>query len=100
MKVVKIFLSLAFMVGLPQVIISSELLDYGHSLLFTPLSFLNAFIGTALTYGTVGFKTAPKGIGNIDNNKTVPQINQTWAMFFISLIANLTVSNLCNTVLY
>ena len=100
MKYAKIILSLILMIGVPQVIISTELLDMGHSLLFTPLSYFNAFVGTALTFGLEGFKDRPKHIGNIDNNQTVPKINQNWIVFFITLIINLTVSNLCDTVLY
>lgn len=100
MKIAKIILALVLMIGVPQVIISTELLDMGHSLLFTPLSYFNAFVGTALIFGWAGFKDRPKYIGNIDNNKTVPHINQNWAVFFITLIINLTVSNLCDTVLY
>ena len=95
MKAIKIFLSLILMIGIPQVIISAELLDMGHTLLFTPLSYFNAFVGTAILFGISGFADKPKYIGNIDNNQTMPHINQNWAIFFITLIINLTVSNLC-----
>jgi hypothetical protein len=100
MKTVKTIIGLILMIGIPQVIISTELLDMGHSLLFTPLSYLNAYIGTALLFGREGFKDRPKHIGNMDNNQTKPVINQNWAVLFISLVINLTVSNLCDTVLY
>ena len=96
MKIVKIFLSLVLIIGFPQIIISTQLLDMGHTLLFTPLSYFNAFVGTAILFGLSGFRDRPKYIGNIDNNYTKPYINQNWAIFFISLIINLTVANLCN----
>jgi hypothetical protein len=98
MKIVKIILALILMIGFPQVIISAELLDMGHTLLFTPLSYFNAFVGTAILFGLSGFRDRPKYIGNIDNNYTKPYINQNWAVFFITLVINLTVSNLCGTV--
>jgi len=98
MKAIKIFLSLILMIGVPQVIISTELLDMSHTLLFTPLSYFNAFVGTAILFGLSGFRDRPKYIGNIDGNYTKPYINQNWAVFFITLIINLTVSNLCGQI--
>ena len=98
MKAIKIFLALILMIGIPQVLISTELLDMSHTLLFTPLSYFNAFVGTAILFGLSGFRDRPKYIGNIDGNYTKPYINQNWAVFFITLIINLTVSNLCGQI--
>ena len=96
LKIFKIIISLCLMIGIPQVIISTEVLEMGHSILFTPLSYLNAFIGTGLIFSFGGFRTRPSHIGNIDST-TIPKINQNWAVLFITLIINLTVANLCGT---
>ena len=94
LKVPKIFLAMLLMIGAPCPIISAELLDMGHAVWFTPICFVSAFGGVALIFGVESFKKWPKFIGNVDN-VTKPDINQTWAVFFISLIFNLTLANLC-----
>lgn len=99
MKILKILIALPLMIGMPMPIISTELMDNQHSILFAPMSILFAFIGTSLIYGTSGFKQQPKYIGNIDS-KVMPVINQTWMIFFITLIINLLIANLCGTFLY
>lgn len=93
-KIPKIFLSMALMIGVPCPVISAELLDMGHAVWFTPICFVSAFVGTASIFGIDTFKDKPKWIGNVDQS-IMPHINQTWAVFFISLIFNLTVANLC-----
>ena len=85
---------MALMVGFPCPIISAELLDMQHAVWFTPICFVSAFIGTSLIFGIEKFKDRPKWIGNVDET-TIPHINQAWAVFFISLIINLTLANLC-----
>lgn len=94
MKHVKILIALALMIGAPCPIISAELLNMEHSIFFAPISIVSAFIGTALIFGLKGFKQHPKWIGNL-NDDTMPVINQNWAIFFISLIFNLLMANLC-----
>jgi hypothetical protein len=93
-KVPKIFLAMLLIIGAPCPIISAELLDMQHAVWFAPICFVSAFIGVALIFGVESFKDKPKWIGNIGES-TMPHINQTWAVFFISLIANLTFANLC-----
>lgn len=94
MKIVKIFIAMLLMIGTPCPIISAELLQMEHRVWFTPICFVSAFIGVALIFGVKSFKDRPKWIGNIDDT-TMPHINQAWAVFFISLIFNLTMANLC-----
>jgi hypothetical protein len=94
-KVPKIFLAITLMIGAPCPIISAELLEMGHKVWFVPICYVSAFIGTALIFGASSFRDRPMYIGNVDGNYTKPKINQTWAVFFISLIANLTMANLC-----
>lgn len=99
MKIVKILIALPLMIGIPIPIISTELLNNQHSILFAPLSIVFAFVGTALIYGISDFKQEPRCIGNLDK-KIMPVINQNWMIFFITLIINLLVANLCGTFLY
>jgi hypothetical protein len=94
-KIIKAFASMLLMIGTPCPIISAEFLDMGHAAWFTPICFVSAFTGTALIFGLSGFRDRPKYIGNVDGNYTKPYINQNWAVFFISLIFNLTMANLC-----
>jgi hypothetical protein len=93
MRIVKIFLSLILIVGMVCPILSAEVFDMEHRVIFAPISVLCAFFGTGILLGFSGFKTRPKGIGNFDNSDT--EINQTWAVFFIALIINLLFANLC-----
>lgn len=94
MKQVKIFLALPLMIGIPNVIISVALGGI-HTPWLAVSSYISAFIGTALIFGMDGFRSRPTNIGNVDGNKTIPRINQNWIVFFISLIINLTMANLC-----
>jgi hypothetical protein len=93
MKYIRIFLAMALMIGFPCPIISAEYLQMEHSVLFAPLSILSAFIGTGLIFGFKTFKQRPMHIGNVADD-TMPIINQTWAVFFISAICNLLMANL------
>lgn len=97
LRIIKIFFALTLMIGLPQVIWSTEILDMGHTILFTPLCYANAFLGTGLIFGFSGFRTSPSWIGNLDPT-VQPRINQNWAILFITLVINLTVAGLCGTV--
>jgi len=92
---IKIIISLMLMVGFICPIISVYFFDDGHSVLFAPISVLTSFVGTGLMFGFGNFRTLPKHIGNFDKDNVVPKINQTWIIFFISLILNLFFSNLC-----
>jgi hypothetical protein len=94
MKVVKIFLALALIMGFPIIGISAEFFDMGHSVIFTPVCYIDAFVGVGLIFGFADYKQRPKWIGNV-SPRTDPSINQNWIVFFISLIINLTVANLC-----
>lgn len=98
MKQLKISIALLLMIGFPNAMVSVYFLDMGHSVLLAPLSYVCAFIGTGLIYGFEDFTDQPKYIGNVDNNYTKPRINQNWIVFFICLIINLTVANLCGNV--
>lgn len=82
------------LVGIPCPVISAELLDIGHAIWFTPICYVCAFTGTAMIFGLSSFRDRPRHIGNVDL-AIRPKINQTWAVFFISLIFNLTMANLC-----
>ena len=93
-KLPKIFLAMLLLIGAPCPIISAEFMDMGHAVWFTPLCYMSAFTGTALIFGLSSFRDRPKHIGNVDQS-IKPKINQTWAVFFISLIFNLTAANLC-----
>lgn len=93
MKIIKIFISMALMIGFPCPIISASL-DMQHFAWFTPICFLSSFIGVGLIFGFSEFLDKPRWIGNVDK-VTHPKINQAWAVFFISLIINLTLANLC-----
>jgi hypothetical protein len=94
MKPLKIFASLLLMIGFPIAVLSVFAFDGEHSVWFIPVAFICAFTGTALVFGLSGFKNKPKYIGNI-NDGTLPEINQNWAVFFITLIINLLIANLC-----
>ena len=91
MKKVRRILSLPFLIGLPFPILfaSTE-----HQVWFTALAYAFAFIGAGLAMDFKEFKTEPKHIGNVPEDGIMPIINQTWIIFFISLIVNLTVANL------
>ena len=93
MKIVKIFIAMLLMIGAPCPIISAEFLEMQHSVAFAPLSLISAFIGVGLIFGFETYKDKPKYIGNVDKT-TMPHINQTWAVFFISAICNLLMANL------
>ena len=84
---------MTLMIGFPCPIISVSWFEGQHSVLFAPLSLLSSFIGTGLIFGFKTFKQRPMHIGNVGDN-TMPIINQTWAVFFISAICNLLMANL------
>lgn len=84
---------MALMIGFPCPIISVTWFENEHSVLFAPLSILSAFIGTGLIFEFKTFKQRPMYIGNV-GGETMPKINQTWAVFFISCICNLLMANL------
>jgi len=94
MKIIKIIISLFLMIGVISPILSVFIYNNEHRVIFTPISILSAFIGTGLMFGFKGFKTEPKYIGNLDET-TQPVINQTWMVFFIALVWNLLMANLC-----
>lgn len=96
MKIIKILLALPLFIGIPIPIISVSFYNNEHSVVFTAIAFACAFIATAMVYGISDFRHEPKFIGNIDKI-TMPVINQNWMVFFISLIINLIVANLCGT---
>jgi hypothetical protein len=93
MKIVKTFISLFLMVGALAPIISVSFFNSEHRMILAPIAVLSAFIGTGLMYGFGGFRTMPKQIGNMDD--TPVKINQTWMVFFITLVCNLLFANLC-----
>lgn len=83
------------MIGAVCPILSVYLYESEHRVIFTPIAVLSAFIGTGLMFGFSNFRTKPKHIGNFDKDNIKPDINQTWMMFFITLIINLLFANLC-----
>jgi len=87
----KRLLSLPFLIGVPFPILFA---NWDHQVWFTALAYVFAFIGAGLNMGFKGFKTGPKFIGNVSEDGIMPIINQTWIIFLISLIVNLTVANL------
>jgi hypothetical protein len=91
MKKLQRIIGMFFMIGMPFPILFT---DWDHQIWFTPLAYLSAFIGAGLTHGFDNYRTRPYHIGNFDEDGINPKINQTWMMFFISLIINLTVINL------
>lgn len=93
MKKLKRILSLPFLLGMffPILFANSE---EGHQVWFAGLAYIFAFIGAGLSMDFKEFKIEPKHIGNLPKDGIMPIINQTWIIFFISLIINLTVANL------
>lgn len=91
MKTLKRILGLPLIIGIPFPILFA---DKDHQMWYVVLAYLFAFIGAGLTMGFSNFKTRPYHIGNFDEDGVKPQINQTWIIFFIALIINLTVANL------
>lgn len=73
-----------FMIGLPFPIFFPDT----HYWFFGFVGLLSAFIGSGITFGFSGYKTAPRYIGNLDS-EIQPKINQVWMMFFISAVVNL-----------
>jgi hypothetical protein len=98
MKKVFILIALMFILGFPNLILFLTVFQHTHSVWLVFTSFGSAFIGTGIIYGFSDFSDEPRFIGNIDNNYTKPRINQNWAIFFISLVINLTVANFCDNV--
>lgn len=82
---------LIFIIGLPFPLLFA---NYEHQVWFVLVAYLSAFVGTGLTFGFSNFRTRPTQIGNFDDDGIMPKINQTWMIFFISLVINLTFANL------
>jgi len=91
MKNIKRILGLPLIIGMPFPILFA---DQDHQIWYAVLAYLFAFIGAGLTMGFSNYKTRPYHIGNMDSDNIQPKINQTWMIFFIALIINLTVANL------
>lgn len=91
MKTIKTLVGLFFMIGMPFPILFA---DQPHQIYFTTLAYVFSFLGTGILYGFSNFRTRPEHIGNFDDDKITPKINQTWMMWFISAVINLTVANL------
>ncbi len=91
MKQIKAIIGMFFMIGMPFPILFHS---WQHQTWFTILAYLFAFIGTGIVHGFGNYRTRPEHIGNFDSDGIRPKINQTWMMFFISLVINLTVANL------
>lgn len=87
----KRFIGMFFMIGLPFPILFHS---WQHQIWFTALAYLFAFIGVGILQGFGNYRTHPQHIGNFDGEGINPKINQTWMMFFIALVINLTVANL------
>jgi hypothetical protein len=93
MKKIRRILSIPFLLGMffPIFFANSE---EGHKMWFAALAYLFAFIGAGLAMDFKEFKVKPKHIGNFPESGIMPIINQTWMLFYISLVINLTVANL------
>jgi hypothetical protein len=91
LKIVKTFIGLALMIGMPLPLL---FVDKPHEMWYALIAILCSFIGTGLNMGFKGFKTTPKYIGNTEDSGVKPQINQTWMMFFISMVITLLFANL------
>jgi hypothetical protein len=91
METLKKFFGLIFLIGLPFPLLFA---NYEHQIWFVLLAYLFSFVGTGLIFGFSNFRTRPTQIGNFDDDGIMPKINQTWMIFFISLVINLTVANL------
>ena len=92
-RIAKILFALVSLVGILPALVSVILLESEHDPILAAVAYVSAYIGTGLLYGFKSFKDRPKWIGNFDED--LPYISQTWAVFFISLIFNLTASTLC-----
>ena len=92
--VIKMLIALPLIVGFVCPIISAEFLQMEHRVWFTPICYASAFIGVGIVYGFNTYYPRPTYIGNLDQS-VKPRISQTWVVFFISLIINLTFANLC-----
>jgi hypothetical protein len=95
MKQIKTIIALFLMVGALAPVISVSFFDSEHKVILAPIAILSAFIGTGLMFGFTNFRTRPKHIGNFDKDNIKPDINQTWMVFFITLVINLFFANLC-----
>lgn len=93
LNIIKIFISLFLIIGAINPILSVSMFEGQHDIILAPISILSSFIGVGLIFGFGNFRTLPKHIGNLDD--TPVKINQTWMVFFISLVFNLLFANLC-----
>lgn len=82
MKVAKNLLGMALLIGFinPFIFTNHQQWYQGFA------GMLASFIGSGLIFGFKGYAVNPKKIGNPE---LMPEINQTWMMFFIGSIANL-----------
>lgn len=92
-RIAKILFALVCLIGVLPALVSVTLLEAEHDPILAAVAYVSAYLGTGLLYGFKSFKDRPKWIGNFDED--LPYISQTWAVFFISLIFNLTASTLC-----
>ena len=93
LKIFKIFISLFLMIGALVPILHFAVFNEERNFWYAPIAILSAFMGTGLMFGFSGFRTEPKNIGNFDDSR--PQINQTWMVFYITLVFNLLFANFC-----
>ena len=95
LKTITVIISLFLMVRALCPVISVSFFESEHRVILTPIAILSAFVGTGLMFGFSNYRTRPKHIGNFDKDNIKPDINQTWMVFFITLIINLFFANLC-----
>ena len=82
MKIFKNLIGMAFSIGFIHPIFFADNQYWFQG--FAGL--LASFIGSGLIFGFKGYAVNPKKIGNPE---LMPEINQTWIMFFIGAVANL-----------
>jgi hypothetical protein len=88
---IKKIIGLALMIGIPLPILFA---DKPHEMWYAGVAILCSIIGTGFVMGFDGFKTRPEHIGNTEESGIKPRINQTWMMFFISLVITLLFANM------
>ena len=88
---VKIIIGLALMIGIPLPVLFA---NKPHEMWYALVAIVCSFFGTGLIMGFRGFKTRPMHIGNTEESGIKPQINQTWMIFFISMVITLFFANL------
>ena len=91
LKNVKKFIGLALVICIPLPIFFG---DKPHEVWYALIAIACSFIGTGLIMGFDGYRTRPKNIGNMEDSGIKPDINQTWMVFFISMVITLLFANL------